>query len=103
MGERLPENERARTTAGPDGELRVAPRRAVSRWLELTAVMNEMSRSMGQQDFYPFVLSAPAVAKLHLVHRIVAASGERGTQGRPRRRQAAPPASSTPDSSIAQA
>mgnify|MGYP000712276576 CR=1 FL=1 len=37
MGERLPANERALTTAGPDGELRVAPRRAVSRWLELTA------------------------------------------------------------------
>jgi len=35
--ERLPANERALTTAGPDGELRVAPRRAVSRWLELTA------------------------------------------------------------------
>jgi len=26
---------------------------------------------MGERDFYPFVLSAPAVAKLHLVHRIV--------------------------------
>jgi len=34
-------------------------------------VLNELSRSMGERDFYPFVLSAPAVAKLHLVHRIV--------------------------------
>jgi hypothetical protein len=40
-------------------------------WIELTAVMNEMSRSMGQPFFYPFVLSAPAVRKLHFVHRVV--------------------------------
>jgi hypothetical protein len=26
---------------------------------------------MGQYDFYPFVLSRPAVAKLHFVHRVV--------------------------------
>jgi len=30
---------------------------------------------MGERDFYPFVLSAPAVAKLHLVYRIVNSSG----------------------------
>lgn len=40
-------------------------------WLELTAVLNELSRSMGQPDFYPFVLGPVAVAKLHLVHRVV--------------------------------
>lgn len=50
-----------------------APRflRLLNGWLELTAVLNELSRSMGQPDFYPFVLSRPAVAKLHLVHRVV--------------------------------
>lgn len=42
-------------------------------WIELTALLNEMSRSMGQPFFYPFVLSAPAVRKLHFVHRVVAA------------------------------
>jgi hypothetical protein len=26
---------------------------------------------MGQPFFYPFVLSAPAVKKLHFVHRVV--------------------------------
>jgi len=41
-------------------------------WIEMTALMNEMSRSMGQPFFYPFVLSAPAVRKLHFVHRVVA-------------------------------
>jgi len=44
----------------------------VNAWLQISALMNELARSMGQPDFYPFVLSAPAVAKLHLVHRIVA-------------------------------
>lgn len=44
----------------------------VNAWLPLSALMNELARSMGQPDFYPFVLSAPAVAKLHFVHRVVA-------------------------------
>jgi hypothetical protein len=43
----------------------------INSWMELTGVLNELSRSMGVQDFYPFVLSAPAVRKLHLVHRVV--------------------------------
>ena len=30
-------------------------------WLRLTAVMNELCRSMGQPDFYPFALSRAAV------------------------------------------
>jgi hypothetical protein len=44
----------------------------VNAWLPLSALMNELARSMGQPDFYPFVLSAAAVAKLHFVHRVVA-------------------------------
>jgi hypothetical protein len=43
-------------------------------WMELTGVLNELSRSMGVADFYPFVLSVPAVRKLHLVHRVIAAA-----------------------------
>ncbi len=45
----------------------------VNSWMELTGVLNELSRSMGVADFYPFVLSAPVVRKLHLVHRVVRA------------------------------
>jgi hypothetical protein len=41
-------------------------------WAELTAVLNELSRSMGLPDFYPFVLSRDAVAKLHFVHTVIA-------------------------------
>jgi hypothetical protein len=46
----------------------------VNQWVALTAALNEMSRSMGLPDFYPFVLSQPAVAKLQLVHRVVRAT-----------------------------
>lgn len=45
--------------------------RLVNAWVELTALLNELSRSMGQPDFYPFVLNPAAVRKLHLVHRVV--------------------------------
>jgi hypothetical protein len=41
-------------------------------WMQLTGVLNELSRSMGLPDFYPFVLSYEAVRKLHFVHRVVA-------------------------------
>jgi hypothetical protein len=47
----------------------------INRWVALTAVLNELSRSMGVADFYPFVLSLPALRKLHFVHRVVAAWG----------------------------
>jgi hypothetical protein len=40
-------------------------------WIEMIMVLNELARSMGQPDFYPFVMSRPVVAKLQLVHMIV--------------------------------
>ncbi|MDZ5456820.1 zinc-binding metallopeptidase family protein [Azohydromonas lata] len=40
-------------------------------WIEITAVMNEMSAAMGHQDYYPFVLPRAAVAKLHFIHCVV--------------------------------
>ena len=40
-------------------------------WVRLTGVVNELTRSMGQPDLYPFVLSKPAVRKLHFVHTVV--------------------------------
>lgn len=48
----------------------------VNGWMELTGVLNELSRAMGLPDFYPFVLSGPTLRKLHLVHRVVMAAGE---------------------------
>jgi len=49
----------------------------VNGWLQITALMNELARSMGQPDLYPFVLSHHAVAKLHFVHRVVNAAAAR--------------------------
>lgn len=40
-------------------------------WIELSAVMNELARSMGQPDLYPFALPKPAVAKLQFIHMVV--------------------------------
>ncbi len=50
-------------------------------WTALTAVLNEMSRSMGQPDFYPFVLPRRAVAKLQFIHRVIEAAGLPATPG----------------------
>ncbi|MEM9563076.1 MAG: putative zinc-binding metallopeptidase [Actinomycetota bacterium] len=49
----------------------------VDRWLGLTVAMNAMSRSIGRDDLYPFVLSTDVVAKLDFVHRAVAATAAR--------------------------
>lgn len=43
----------------------------LARWIPLTVAMNDLSRSMGHADFYPFVLSAGAEAKLAFVHRMI--------------------------------
>jgi hypothetical protein len=40
-------------------------------WREITLVLNEMARSMGEPDYYPFVISPPAVAKLQFVQMVV--------------------------------
>ena len=53
----------------PDGERLIA---LLNAWIEIVTVLNEMARSMGQPDFYPFVMCRPVVAKLHFIHRVVA-------------------------------
>jgi hypothetical protein len=45
--------------------------RLVSDWLPLTFAVNNLNRSMGQPDLYPFILSKPAIAKLGFVHDLV--------------------------------
>ena len=41
-------------------------------WLRMTLLLNELARSMGQPDFYPFVMSRPVVAKLQFIQMVVA-------------------------------
>lgn len=43
----------------------------MERWLPLALALNGLNRSMGHQDFYPFVLSPTAIEKLAFVHRVV--------------------------------
>ena len=52
--------------AGAEGFLSL-----INSWVEMTVVLNELARSMGEPDFYPFVMSKPVVAKLQFVHLIV--------------------------------
>jgi hypothetical protein len=54
-------------------------------WAALTYAMNNLNRSMGLNDAYPFVLSAPALAKLEFVHRVIAACRPERQELRPAR------------------
>ncbi|RZL63120.1 MAG: hypothetical protein EOP81_13865 [Variovorax sp.] len=46
-------------------------------WVRLTNVLNELSRSMGQPDYYPFVLPRAAVGKLQFVHQVITEQRQR--------------------------
>jgi hypothetical protein len=40
-------------------------------WIELVTVLNEMARSLGHPDFYPFVMPREVVRKLHFITLVV--------------------------------
>ena len=41
-------------------------------WLPLTKGLNQINRSMGRDDLYPFVLDQPVISKLAFVADLVA-------------------------------
>ncbi|MEQ1653103.1 MAG: putative zinc-binding metallopeptidase [Hyphomicrobium sp.] len=43
----------------------------IERWIPLTIAMNSLSRSMGHDDYYPFVIPSAASEKLGFVHRVI--------------------------------
>jgi hypothetical protein len=45
----------------------------VRQWVPLTLMLNSLNRSLGQDDAYPFALSAGAMVKLRFVHDLVQA------------------------------
>jgi hypothetical protein len=55
----------------PDGSTSFGE--VVDNWLELSYALNQINRSMGSADLYPFVLAPPVIRKMafvdHLVHR----------------------------------
>lgn len=52
----------------------------VNAWIELAGMLNELSRSMGQPDFYPFVLSPAVIGKLHFIHLVIQEQGGRADE-----------------------
>jgi hypothetical protein len=43
----------------------------IERWIPLALAMNSLNRSMGLPDFYPFVISPSAAAKLEFIHDVI--------------------------------
>jgi len=43
-------------------------------WFSLTYVLNNLNRSLGWPDSYPFILSTPAIDKLRFIHETIAAA-----------------------------
>ncbi|MFO1436008.1 MAG: putative zinc-binding metallopeptidase [Gammaproteobacteria bacterium] len=63
----------------------------LAEWSGLTIMLNEMNRSVGQFDAYPFVLSKKICAKLNFVHESIAAF-QRSATSNSRDRNTATPA-----------
>jgi len=49
-------------------------RTVIDAWLPLTFAMNNLNRSMGYSDLYPFILSEPVIGKMQFIHEIIHAS-----------------------------
>jgi hypothetical protein len=43
----------------------------IDTWIPLSNALNNLNRTMGQQDLYPFILSPPVIAKLGAIHDLV--------------------------------
>jgi hypothetical protein len=43
----------------------------IDKWVPLALAMNSLNRSMGLSDFYPFVVSPTASAKLEFIHSVI--------------------------------
>lgn len=46
----------------------------MKRWVGMVMLANELSRSMGQPDVYPFALTLPVLKKLFFIDRVIRAS-----------------------------
>jgi hypothetical protein len=64
---------------GPD------PRERLSAWVRFVIPLNELGRSLGQRDHYPFILTPVVIEKLLFVQRAVArvASAAKGSEPSP--------------------
>ena len=69
-----PDEPTLRYPTAPRGDGAEPFDKVIADWFSLTYVLNNLSRSLGQPDAYPFVLSAPAIEKLRFVHQTIAAA-----------------------------
>ncbi len=46
--------------------------RVIDEWLPLTWALNQINRSMGHPDLYPFVLPETVLTKIRFVHNLIA-------------------------------
>jgi hypothetical protein len=72
----------------------------VEQWVPLTLLVNSLNRSLGQEDAYPFALSAGALDKLRYVHDVISETRSRTTdQGaRPQQDKGTTESTATPSS-----
>lgn len=66
-------------TAAAQGILQAPPLRGnfddfVNTWIHLTVVHNELNRSMGRRDAYPFMLSKVVIEKLKFIREVICSS-----------------------------
>ncbi|MFT4043524.1 MAG: putative zinc-binding metallopeptidase [Gordonia sp. (in: high G+C Gram-positive bacteria)] len=52
--------------------------RIIEWWLPLTWALNQINRSMGHQDLYPFVLAQPVLDKMEFIHELITAEDRAG-------------------------
>lgn len=57
--------------ADTDDEVNLSFNEMIDRWFSLTYVLNNLNRSMGLQDAYPFTLPQPVIDKLRVIHRVI--------------------------------
>ncbi len=43
----------------------------IETWIPLSNALNNINRTMGLRDIYPFILSAPVVGKLSAIHALI--------------------------------
>ena len=43
----------------------------IDNWIPLALALNDLNRSLGHSDFYPFVISAPVAEKLEFIHKVI--------------------------------
>lgn len=49
-------------------------RKLIDSWIPLSLAINELNRSMGHSDFYPFIISQPVIQKLEFIHTVIHSS-----------------------------